>query len=125
MLRNLTLVGMVCLGLSVMSGTSEAASPSGKSFKVEGSEGTKAGIAFSTGFTLRPVQVHTPEGDFNGRFIDFFGLFVTAFAVDNGYVGGFTAVVGDPQPGVPGTMTIQGTLVGSTGIFTFQGTAKN
>jgi hypothetical protein len=127
MLRSLTIVALMGLFVGALQSTSEAGA-SLRSFKVEASDGTDAGIAFNA-ILLGDVRVHTPEGDFNGTFVEIpLGAtfsFVFAFANDNGYVGSFSAFVTDLTPLVPGTATINGTLLGSTGLFTFEGRAKN
>lgn len=131
-MRNLFVAAMVCLVLGTITSTSEAGA-GGKSFKIESSAGTLAGAAFEDNlFGLKPagILVHTPEGDFDGIYTEAAvvgGLVTTVngFAIDNGYVGSFQALVIDIQFTTPGTSTILGFGLGSTGPYFFSGKAKN
>ncbi len=132
MLRNLGLMALVSVVVCSMASISEAGA-AGRSFKVESSDGTKAGVAFLNPLLVLAggpgkVVVHTPDGDVNGVYNEPAALFVTtvtAGAFDNGYIGTFNAIVLDFQPLKPGTALIFGVGVGSTGVYTFSGTAKN
>ncbi len=131
MLRNLTMAALMGMVVCAMTSTSEAAGANNRSFKVEASEGTDAGIAFGPKFlTLGNVLVHTPEGDFNGRYSELGPIvqgpsLIAAFANDNGFTGVFFAIAVDNTPNTPATATISGFVIGTTGVATFVGQAKN
>lgn len=142
MLRNLTLMAMVCLTVCTMTSTSDARAH-GRSFKVVATDGTAAGIAFSQGLPLPfpapngsrfgAVTVHTSSGDVNGTYneappftLQNFVSVVNGSGFDNGYAGTFNATVIDLNLGLPGGLVIiVGTGVGTTGLYAFAGTAKN
>jgi hypothetical protein len=129
MLRTLAVAVLGLFVFGATAATSEAGAR-GRSFKVEATDGTDAGIAFDGAFILPGMVVHTPDGDFNGNYVEIGGGFlipspVIGFASDNGYVGIFLATVVDRTPLRPGTATINGTLIGTTGVFGFRGLARN
>ncbi len=133
MLRNLSLMAMVCMVVCAMTSTSEARAR-GRSFKVTSTDGTDAGIAFGL---VAAVTVHTPDGDVHGAFTETPAAAPLALIVsnvkgagfDNGYAGSFNGTVIDLNFGLPGNrigpVIIFGTGIGTTGPYAFYGTAKN
>lgn len=124
MLRNLGLFVLVGAVVCALTSNSEAGAR-GNSFKVESSDGTKAGVAFDL---IAGVTVHTPDADVNGIYTEtaltppVLGLSaVSAGGFGDGYVGGFNALVIDF---LVAPAQIYGVGVGSTGIYFFAGTEK-
>ena len=126
MLRQLAVAALAVAAVFAMTDSSFA-SVKGRSYRVEASDGTNAGVFFDKNGT--DMTVHVPGADIKGKYTEA----GDAISVVNGshvgldYLGSFVGVQIEIKLGnivlVPSQM--QGFGIGTTGIYTFKALAKN